>query len=301
MAGAPASTGSVAEHVPALPARAAATDAASVLAVLVGLGLLYGPTFRDFLFGEWAGYSQGHEPLILAVAAWLVWRARGAMTALPDAVPWRGGAALVGFGLLMYWFGRSQHLLRFELLSLLPVLAGVLAAWKGWAALRATWFAFAFLLFIIPLPYAMVVTVTGPMKQAVSSVAAQLLYGLDYPVGRSGVLITVGQYQLLVAEACAGLHTLFTLEAVGLLYARLMGYGSWVRNGLLALLVVPTAFAANVVRVVILMLVTYHFGDAAGQGFVHGFAGIVLFVVALAFIFAIDRVLGWLLPPRWAR
>jgi hypothetical protein len=47
--------------------------------------------------------------------------------------------------------------------------------------------------------------------------------------------------------------------------------------------------------------VTYHFGDAAGQGFVHGFAGIVLFAVALLFIFALDRALGWLLPARWAR
>jgi exosortase/archaeosortase family protein len=47
---------------------------------------------------------------------------------------------------------------------------------------------------------------------------------------------------------------------------------------------------ANVVRVVILILVTYHFGDAAGQGFVHGFAGIVLFVVALALLVALNQL-----------
>jgi exosortase B len=286
--------------IEARPALRAA-DAASALPLLLGLGVLYGPTFHDFLVGGWSGYSQGHEPLVLAVAAWLLWLARSAVLALPDAARWRGGATLVAAGLLMYWFGRSQQLLRLELLSILPVLAGCLVAWKGWPALRPTWFALAFLLFVIPLPYAVVVSVTGPMKQAVSAIAAQWLYWLDYPVGRSGVMITVGQYQLLVAEACAGLHTLFTLEAVGLLYARLMGYRSWVRNALLAVLVVPTAFAANVVRVVILMLVTYHFGDAAGQGFVHGFAGIVLFAVALLFIFALDRALGWLLPVRWAR
>jgi len=48
------------------------------------------------------------------------------------------------------------------------------------------------------------------------------------------------------------------------------------------------------VRVVILVLVTYHFGDAAGQGFVHGFAGIVLFVVATALMFGTDNLLGLL-------
>ena len=60
----------------------------------------------------------------------------------------------------------------------------------------------------------------------------------------------------------------------------------------------PISFAANVVRVIVLVLVTYHFGDAAGQGFVHDFAGLVLFIVALLFILAVDRVVGLVLPER---
>jgi exosortase len=134
--------------------------------------------------------------------------------------------------------------------------------------------------------------VTQPLKSAVSAVASSLLYQLGYPVGRSGVILTVGPYQLLVADACAGLNSLFTLEALGLLYMNLMQYTSAARNVALALLIVPISFAANVVRVIILVLVTYHFGDAAGQGFVHGFAGMVLFIVALTFILFTDRILG---------
>ena len=34
------------------------------------------------------------------------------------------------------------------------------------------------------------------------------------------------------------------------------------------------------------------FGDEAGQGFVHGFAGMVLFLVALALILFTDSLLG---------
>ena len=49
-----------------------------------------------------------------------------------------------------------------------------------------------------------------------------------------------------------------------------------------------------------LVLVTYYFGDAAGRGFIHGFAGMVLFAVGLAFIIGADRGLGALLPKRWA-
>jgi exosortase/archaeosortase family protein len=41
----------------------------------------------------------------------------------------------------------------------------------------------------------------------------------------------------------------------------------------------------------VLILVTYYFGDEAGQGFVHGFAGMVLFVVALTLIMGVDSAL----------
>ena len=43
----------------------------------------------------------------------------------------------------------------------------------------------------------------------------------------------------------------------------------------------------------ILVLVTYHFGDAAGQGFVHSFAGMVLFLVGLMLVIATDFLLGF--------
>jgi exosortase/archaeosortase family protein len=64
------------------------------------------------------------------------------------------------------------------------------------------------------------------------------------------------------------------------------------RNVLLATLIIPISFCANVVRVMILVLVTFYYGDEAGQGFVHGFAGIVLFLVALMLMLTVDRVLG---------
>jgi hypothetical protein len=40
-----------------------------------------------------------------------------------------------------------------------------------------------------------------------------------------------------------------------------------------------------------LSLITYHFGDAAGQGFLHGFAGMVLFMSALVLIIGFDSTL----------
>ena len=275
-------------------------DAVALGIVALGLALLWLPTFWDLNFGIWSAEAQGHELIVLAVSAWLLYRQRAALRDLPDAPARWGGGSLLAFGLLLYAFGRSQQFFRVEMLALIVVLVAALVLFKGWAVLRLIWFPLLFLLFAMPLPYSLVLAVTAPLKLGVSVVATQLLLWLGFPMGRSGVVMTIGQYQLLVSEACAGLQTMFTLEAMGLLYASLMNYRSWVRNGLLAVLVIPVAFFANVVRVMVLVLVTYYFGDAAGRGFIHGFAGMVLFAVGLVFIFGADRLLGVLLPKRWA-
>jgi exosortase/archaeosortase family protein len=63
----------------------------------------------------------------------------------------------------------------------------------------------------------------------------------------------------------------------------------------------PISFTANVLRVMVLCLITYHFGDAAGQGFLHGFAGLVLFLSALLLIMGMDSLLRWAIAVFHAR
>lgn len=258
----------------------------------IGLGLLFIPTFLDLANGLWKRDEQGHGPIILAVSLWFLWMRRQKLVELeaPNA-PVRGLCLLL-FAAALYGFGRSQAILMFEVGALLPALAGLLLLYKGTAALRLAWFPIFFLLFMIPLPDVLVTTVTTPLKSLVSAAAATLMSAAGYPVGRSGVILTVGQYQLLVADACAGLNSMFTLEALGLVYMQLMNYTSPWRNTFLAVVLIPISIMANIVRVVILVLVTYHFGDAAGQGFVHGFAGMVLFMVALSIMLVVDKALG---------
>ena len=271
-------------------------DLIAFAALLVGYALLYLPTFVELSRTIWASDEQGHGPIILSLSLALLVLRRQAIAAAATPARLLAGWSLLGLALLLFVVGGTQDILMFQTGSQIPLLAALLLLFGGWGALRAAWFPLFFLLFMVPLPEALVAAVTAPLKSAVSAVAAQLLHALGYPVGRSGVVLTVGQYQLLVADACAGLNSIFTLEALGLLYMNLMRYTSAARNVTLAVLLVPVAFVANIVRVMILVLVTYHFGDAAGQGFVHDFAGIVLFVVALTFMLLLDRVLGLVFP-----
>ena len=286
-----------------LPILPQGIDAFSLALVLACFALLALPTYLRLSRTIWASDEQGHGPIILAVSIWLFYAKRhqiAAAAATGRTAPWIGWPVFL-LAMVVYAFGASQDILMFEVGSQILVLAGLLLVFGGVGALKASWFTLFFLVFMIPLPEALVAAVTAPLKSAVSSVASSLLYGLGYPVGRSGVVMTVGQYQLLVADACAGLNSMFTLEALGMLYMNLMGYTAPARNIALALLLVPTAFLANIVRVMILVLVTYHFGDEAGQGFVHGFAGMVLFMVALGLMLVLDKVLGYFLPAHKAR
>lgn len=268
-------------------------DPIAFASLLIGFALLYLPSYWDLSHTVWAADEQGHGPIILAVSFWLLYRKRHELLSLQVArtAPLAGAAALL-FGLLLYVLGRSQAIQMFEVGSQIAVIGALVLLFRGWAGLRLVWFPLFFLLFMVPLPEALVAAVTGPLKSAVSAVASNLLFALGYPVGRAGVVLTVGPFQLLVADACAGLNSMFTLEALGMLYMNLMNYKSALRNTILAVVLVPIAFCANIVRVMILVLVTYHFGDEAGQGFVHGFAGMVLFFVGLAFMLLTDKLLS---------
>ncbi len=58
---------------------------------------------------------------------------------------------------------------------------------------------------------------------------------------------------------------------------------------------IPVALGANYLRVLILILLTYHAGNNVAQGFAHDAAGILTFVLSLLGMAAVDKVLT-LLP-----
>jgi len=265
--------------------------------VVLGMLLLYVPTLYDLWTGIWLTESYAHGPIILGLAVWLLMRQWPEMLARRAARPGRGAWPLAVFGLLMYVVGRSQEILMFEMASGVVLLCALIVFNYGWRALRRQWFPIFFMFFMLPLPSVIVDAVTIPMKMAVSYATEHLLFLFGYPIARSGVILQIGQYQLLVADACAGLQTLLTLESLGLFYLNVVRHTAAFRNVMLGLLIIPISFTANVIRVVTLTLITYYFGDAAGQGFLHGFAGMVLFVSALTLIIGIDSLLQYWV--RW--
>lgn len=271
------------------------------LALAAGLAVLYVPMGFELARTLWRDDAYAHGPVMLAVCAWLVWRDRAVLLDPEGARSPLTGGVLVGLGLSLYVVGRSQELALFESASLLPVAAGTLLAMRGWNAVRRLAFALALLAFVVPVPGFILDALTGPLKGAVSASVAALLHLFGYPVVREGVVLQMGEHQLLVADACSGMNSIYGLIALTLVYVHLTGPSRRGRLPLVLLGVIPIAIAANVVRVTLLALVAYHLGDGAAEGFLHGFAGMVVFAVAVMMLIGWDKVACATLSPARGR
>lgn len=262
------------------------------LIALVAFVAIYSPVYWAAAEGIWQTDENRHGPLVAAVVVWLFWSLRERIAQAANAPsPWLGWPVFI-IGLLSYIVGRVFDISSIEFGSQVLVVAGLLLLIKGPAALRVAAFAVVYLVFLVPLPATFVDAVTGPLKQWISVIVQNILFTLGYPIANTGVILTIGQYQLMVADACSGLNSMFSLSALGTLFMYLMARKSVVHNLIMLAAILPIAFAANIVRVIFLVLLTYHFGDEAGQGFLHGAAGIALMAVALFFFVLLDAILA---------
>jgi exosortase B len=268
------------------------------LLALGGFAAMYVPIYWWAAKDIWQSEEQGHGAIILAVMVWLFWTLRKDIDEAPiQPAPMLGWPLLI-VGLFAYFVGRVFDIALLEFGSQPLVAAAALLLLRGKAAIRVAWFPLIYFVFMIPLPSMLVDAITGSLKGLIANIVESGLYAFGYPIARSGVILSIGPYQLQVADACSGLHSMFSLSALGTLFMYLMGRKSNLHMAVMLLAILPIAFAANIVRVAVLVLVTFYLGDEAGQGFLHGAAGMVLMMVALLFFFFLDKVLDKVLPAR---
>lgn len=261
------------------------------LVLLFGLLAFSIPTMQFVIEESWSGEEGAHGPIVLATGIWLLLRqwkeARPFIQAPNMPVVWLLLAVLVPLQI----FARVTQIVEIEGYLMYATLLVVLYSVIGLEAMKRLWFPLFYLAFIFPPPESVVALVTVPMKIWLSKAAIAFLQLFNYPIAGEGVRIYIGQYELLVAAACSGINSIISLSAISLFYIYMRHQADWRYALLLVFLILPVALIANFFRVLILILLTYHAGEAAAQGFLHNFAGILMFAVALITIFAADEVL----------
>lgn len=263
----------------------------------IGLAAVLVPTMLLVAQLSWGTEQGAHGPIVVATGLWLLARQWDRTTGVRQPAPTLMVVLLFVPLLALYFLSSVTQIIEIQGFLMYGLMVTTLYSFVGARAIRLLAFPLFYLLFAFPPPDTVVAIITQPLKIGISKAAIDLLYAFGYPIAGAGVTIQIGQYQLLVAAACSGLNSLISLSAISLFYVYVRHQMNWQYAAFLILAIVPVAIFANLVRVLILILLTYHAGEAAAQGFLHNFAGMTMFITALLTIFAVDLVA----EPIWQR
>jgi len=259
----------------------------------VGFAALAIPTLITLADRSWSQEFGAYGPIVLVTGLWLVWRHLPEIRRAGEpGNPWLT-AAILTVSLAGYVFGRAYEFLTLETGGVYGAGLAVLQSRVGSRILLKHWFPLFYLGFAIPPPGNVLADLTAPLKHLVSLAATDWLHAFGIPVARQGVTIFVAQYQLLVEDACSGMNSIVGLIAVSLLYIYLTRGSNLLYSMVLVAFVIPIAVIANIFRIMVLILLTYFFGNDVAQGILHFTAGMLLFATALVCVFALDRLIAY--------
>lgn len=273
-----------------------------ILARVTGIVLLFGITYLPVfatLYGKYVEVDSyySHGFLVPLLSAFVIWWKRDALKTM-SVVPSRAGLWVLGGGLLLYVLATSWLVNFVSALSMLVVLAGLSIYLFGLAVTRALWFPVVFLLYMVPLPKFSIIYITFWLKLLVASLAADVVEVVGIPVLLDGAYLTLPNGVIEIENACSGLRSLIALTSLGAVYAYLAPL-STARKWILLVAAVPIALAANLIRVVAMVLVSYQYGPR-GRAFewTDFTTGLLVFALAFLGLYLVSSVLkAWAPAP----
>ncbi len=258
-------------------------------AILIAAAMiwLYAGTMRE-LFASWmsdGNYAHGIVVIPVALAIVFAKRKTLANTAVQPAPV---GNLLLAAGVVVFAFSRWSDVTFLAGLSMVIVIAGLVWTFAGWRMLRELAFPIAFLLFMTPPPDFFVEKIGAPLQRASCQYASMIggLFGLDCE--SHGVMLQANGMHFEVDLPCSGIRAINCLTAFSAVLAYLARTSNTARMAIFAA-AVPVAFAANVLRVLIVVIVANIDSVQRDVMRFHDFSGPVVFVMALAVVILLKR------------
>jgi exosortase len=256
--------------------------------------IVYLPVLYDLVFDWYTDSNYSHGFLILPIALWLIWRKRKELAQIHARQNRLGLAFIIGslFLLIAGTAGAEYFTAR---VSFVFLLFSISLYMFGWPFTRKIWFAFFFMLFMIPIPYVIYYSITFPMQLFASKVSTTILSEIGLPLLRQGNIIHIPNYSLEVAEACSGIRSLFSLLALGALYAYFTQPNK-IKAIILFLSTIPIAIAGNVFRITMTALAAHTISPKFAEGALHEISGLLVFLFSLILLVIFGAILKWKKP-----
>jgi exosortase len=236
-----------------------------------------------------AQYSHGW--LVPLFAAGLLWHRRHMLAPSGNLHPW--GLAILLVSAVLRLVGVYFYVPWFDMLSLLPCLAGLVVLWGGGAALRWAWPGIAFLLFMLPLPYRLGTFMAPSLQRLATQASTYTLQTLGFPAIAEGNIILLHDSRIGVVEACGGLSMLMVFLALAVAVA-LVVQRHVLDKAIIVISALPIAVISNVVRITMTAIVHDQLGASAGE-MCHDLAGWLMMPLALGMLWIELKLLPRLL------
>jgi exosortase C (VPDSG-CTERM-specific) len=225
-------------------------------------------------------------PLVPAVAAFLLYSRRTRLT-----TAYRGSIAgavvvgVIGAAALAAAIGLSGRLSVNDDLALTTLAYVSLVAAGGFLFLGSKWMASAafpigFLLFMIPLPDAVVHSIESASVLGSADVSAWLFRMTGTPLLRDGTILVLPGIVLEVARECSGIHSSWVLFITSLVASHVFLDSPWRRLILIAF-VIPLAILRNSFRILVIGLLCVHVGPHMIESYIHRQGGPIFFALSL--------------------
>jgi len=273
----------------------------SKLVNVLGVGALalviafcYSAVFQ-WMYGRYmnADSYYSHGFLVPFVTLFLIWMKRDQLLNQTQQGS-IAGLVLIVAALLLHILGTLLYIFAVSAFSLFFLIIGLTLYLCGDEITRTISFPLLFLVFMFPLPEAIISIVSFPLKMFAAKAGVWIVGLLGIPIHGEGFNIFIPAGELLVGNPCSGLRSLIAFLALGAVFAYLSNL-TLVRKYILFFISIPIALLSNIIRVPILILVSYYWGleAAAPDTLVHTASGLLVFVLGFFLLMVSAKVLEW--------
>jgi exosortase len=231
-----------------------------------------------------------HGFLIPFISGYMIWHKKNELT--PQTTSTNNlGLLFITLGTLVHIAGNIGAELFTMRFSMIILIWGMTLYFWGWPITRKITIPIAYLILMIPIPAIIWNQIAFPLQILASKLTTAVVQQFGIPVLREGNILHLANTSLEVVDACSGLRSMTALLGLSGAFSYITFLGI-LSKWILFFSAIPIAVAVNIIRLTVTALLARYVGPETAQGFLHDMSGLLVFIVAFAFLYAIFLVLS---------